>query len=173
MYNNSLIAPNPTVTTTPDIEALFGGMAAGLIVFVVIIGLLALAIVVFMIIAECKLFTKAGEKWWKALIPAYNSWVQTKIVGLGWWWFPIYIGIATLMDVPNISAVAGLCVILISFNYNYNLAKKFGKSNGFAVLNTFLPIIGLPILAFGSAKYDEKASVDKNGIFAVEKGLVK
>ena len=33
------------------------------------------------------------------------------------------------------------------------MAKKFGKSNGFAVLVALLPIIGLPILAFGSAQY--------------------
>ena len=47
------------------------------------------------------------------------------------------------------------------------MAKKFGKSTGFAVLMAFLPVIGLPILAFGSAKYDKDAKVDANGIFSV------
>lgn len=59
------------------------------------------------------------------------------------------------------------------FNFNYNLSKKFGKTNGFAVLLTILPIIGVPILAFGSAKYQDNVKVDKNGIFAVENNLAK
>lgn len=160
-------------TTTPDVESIFGGMAVGAIILFAILGLIALAVAIFMIIAECKLYAKAGEKWWKVFIPLYNSWVQTKIVGLAWWWFPIFVGTSVLMDIKTVAPIAGIAVILISFNYNYNLAKKFGKSNGFAVLTTFLPIIGLPILAFGSAKYDKNAATDKNGIFAVEKEFVK
>ena len=169
-YNNNLITPS---TTTPDFDALFGGMAFGVIILVGFIALILLAIAIIMIIAQCKIFTKAGEKWWKVFIPLYNSWIQTKITGLAWWWFPIFIGVSALSDFKGIAPIAGIGIILISFNYNYNLAKKFGKSNGFAVLCTFLPFIGLPILGFGSAKYDAKANTDKNGIFAVEKDLVK
>ena len=160
-------------TTTPDFEALFGGMALGVIILVGFIGLIALAVAIIMIIAQCKIFTKAGEKWWKVFIPIYSSWIQTKIVGLAWWWLPIFFAISALTDLKTVGPVAGIGVILISFNYNYNLAKKFGKSGGFALLTTFLPIIGLPILGFSSAKYDAKANTDKNGIFAVEKDLVK
>lgn len=169
-YNGNLITPN---TTTVDPDALFGGMAIGAIILFGFIALIALAVAIFMLIAECKIYTKAGEKWWKVFVPLYNSWIQTKITGLAWWWFPIFVGISALMDVKVLAPIAGICVILISFNYNYNLAKKFGKSNGFAVLTTFLPFVGLPILGFGSAKYDKNAAVDKNGIFAVEKDLVK
>ena len=169
MYNYTY-----TPSTTPDLDSVFGGMAIGAIILVVILGLIALAVAIFMIIAECKLFTKAGEKWWKVFVPIYNTWVQNKIVGLAWWWLPIFLVASALTEVPTLGFVAGMAVILVSFNYNYNLAKKFGKSNGFAVLTTFLPVIGLPILAFGSAKYDKNAATDKNGIFAIDKdGLVK
>lgn len=171
MYNYTY---TPSTTTTPSLDSVFGGMAIGAIILVVILGLIALAVAIFMIIAECKLFTKAGEKWWKVFVPIYNTWVQNKIVGLAWWWCPIFLVVSALTEVPTLGFVAGMAVILVSFNYNYNLAKKFGKSNGFAVLTTFLPVIGLPILAFGSAKYDAKAETDKNGIFAIDKdGLVK
>ena len=172
-YNNSLISPNTTVTTTPNIESIFGGMAAGAIVFFAFLGIIILAIVVFMIIAQCKIFAKAGEAWWKALIPVYNTWVETKIAGLAWWWCPIYMGIAALSGVKELSLTVAFAILLIGFSYNRNIAIKFGKSNGFAVLYTLLPIIGLPMLAFGSAKYDKNAATDKNGIFAVEKDLVK
>ena len=171
MYNYTY---TPSTTTTPSLDSVFGGMAIGAIILVVILGLIALAVAIFMIIAECKLFTKAGEKWWKVFVPIYNTWVQNKIVGLAWWWLPIFLVASALTEVQTLGFVAGMAVILVSFNYNYNLAKKFGKSNGFAVLTTFLPVIGLPILAFGSAKYDAKAETDKNGIFAIDKdGLVK
>lgn len=172
MYNSYYTTPS--TTTTPSVDSIFGGMAVWAIVLVVIFGLIALAVAIFMIIAECKVYTKAGEKWWKVFIPIYNTWIQTKITGLAWWWLPIFLGAAALSDVKSLEFVAGMGVILVSFNYNYNLAKKFGKSNGFAVLTTFLPIIGFPILAFGSAKYDKNAAVDKNGIFAIDKdSLVK
>ncbi len=170
MYNGNLITPN--TTTTPDVEAIFGGMAAGAIILVAILGLIALAIVAFFLIAYCKMYTKAGEKWWKVFIPIYNTWTETKITGLAWWWCPIYLVVSLLSSGKSL-ALAAFGVIIISFNYNYNLAKKFGKSNGFAVLCTLLPIIGIPILAFGSAKYNAKAATDKNGIFAIEKEFVK
>ena len=163
----------PSTTTTTDVDALFGGMAIGAIILIGFLALIGLAIAIVMIIAECKIYTKAGEKWWKVFVPLYNSWIQTKIVGLAWWWFLIFVGTSVLMDIKTVAPIAGIGVILISFNYNYNLAKKFGKSNGFALLTTFLPFVGLPILGFGSAKYDAKTTTDKNGIFAVEKDLIK
>ena len=172
MYNNNLITPNTTVTNTPDLDAMFGGMAIGALILIGFIALVFLAIVVIMIIAECKMFTKAGEKWWKVFIPLYNTWIETKITGLAWWWCPIFVGASALVGFKELS-ILGFAIILISFNYNYNLAKKFGKSNGFAVLCTLLPVIGIPILGFGSAKYNAKADTDKNGIFAVEKDFVK
>ena len=119
------------------------------------------------------LFAKMGVAWWKALIPVYSTWVETKITGLAWWWCPIFLGISALSTYKNLYGAASFAIIIIFFNYNYNLAKKFGKSDGFAVLLTLLPIIGIPILAFGSAKYNASAKTDKNGIFAVDHDMVK
>lgn len=162
----------PTDASSTDFFNSLGNMAAGLVVLVVILGLIALAVGIFLIIAQCKVYKKAGEAWWKALIPVYSTWINAKISGLAWWWCPIFVGIAALATFDNISAVAGSALLVVMFNFNYNLSKKFGKSNGFAVLLTILPIIGVPILAFGSAKYQD-VKVDKNGIFAVENDLAK
>ena len=168
-----MYSSNYDLTTTTSTDWFnFGQLTAAAAVVFVLVALVVLAILVFLIIAQCKLFTKAGEAWWKALIPVYNTWVETKITGLAWWWCPIFLGVSCFSGIKGLSAL-GFGIILISFNYNYNLAKKFGKSNGFAFLCTILPIIGLPVLAFGSAKYDAKAATDKNGIFAVNGSLVK
>ncbi len=166
MYNDyGLISPNPTVD-----ESWLTGLGAAAIVLVVICALIGIALLVLIIVANCKMFKKAGQAWWKALIPLYNSWIETKITGLAWWWFLIFAVLTALLgkgDMEN--AVLSMALVLTSFNYNFNLAKKFGKTNGFAVLNTILPFIGLPILAFGSAQYNKDAEVDENGIFSLKK----
>ena len=140
-------------------------LVAGIVVF-----LIALAIIILIVIANCKIFAKAWEKWWKGLIPLYNSWIETKIAGLAWWWFLIFVALSYLVagNVNNVNSIAAISLVLTSFNYCYNICKKFGKSNGFAVLCTFLPFIGLPIIAFGSAKYTKDAKVDPNGIFSIK-----
>ncbi len=173
MYNNWNSYSSTPSTSPADLEALFGGMTIGIIIFFAFIALILLVLAVFLIIAKCKLYQKAGEKWWKVFIPLYSTWIETKITGLAWWWCPICIGVSSLSVIKEISYIILFATLLITFNYNFNLAKKFGKSNGFAVLYTLLPFIALPILAFGSAKYDKNADTDKNGIFAVEKDLVK
>ena len=173
MYTNTYNYNLSSNTTSTDFFSNLANYGAGIIVLFVILGLIALGLAIFIIIAQCKVFEKAGEKWWKALIPAYSTWIETKIAGLAWWWCPIVLGISALTTYENLSTVAGFILLVVTFSFNYNISKKFGKSNGFAVLLTLLPIIGIPILGFGSAKYDAKTTTDKNGIFAVEKDLIK
>lgn len=175
MYNGGFDLTTDSVTSTnpTDFFSNLETLGAGLVAFTVFVALIAIAVAVFLIIAECKMFKKAGESWWKALVPFYSTWVETKIASLAWWWCPIMLGIAALATFKNLASMAGIFALIVSFNYYYNISKKFGKSNGFAVLCTLLPIIGIPILAFGSAKYNADAKTDKNGIFAVEKDMVK
>ena len=139
------------------------------VILVVLISLIILAVAILIIVASCKINVKAGEKWWKAIVPLYNSWIQIKIAGLAWHWFPIFVGVAAFASSILTSYVWTCALLLISFNVNYNLAKKFGKTNAFAFWCTVLPFIFLPILAFGSAKYNKSAEVDPNGIFSIKK----
>ena len=169
MYSSDYIFNEPS-TATFDFSEFFTGASIALLIFGIFLILIILAIVILVVIANCKVFKKAGEAWWKGLIPLYSSWVETRIVGLAWWWFLIFAGLTAFAGVKgNFSYVVYWGIILTSFNYNFNLAKKFGKSNGFAFLNTILPVIGLPILAFGSSQYNKDAEVDENGIFSVKK----
>ena len=186
MYNNDyLISGNP-VTQSGGLEEFFNAATGVAIALVILLVLVITAIVVVTIVANCKLLSKAGEKWWKGLIPVYSNWVFTKVSGLAWWWFLIVFVLSAISShtgtVTHVDSLNGgeyqldfnnyiiyMGILLSTFNLNFNLSKKFGKSNGFAVLLTLLPFIGYPILAFGSAKYDKNASVDKNGIFKVEK----
>ena len=160
---------NYDLNVSTETENLFNNFNTGVAIAVILVFLICLAVVALILVSNCLIFKKAGEKSWKGLIPLYNSWIETKISGLGWYWFLIFAGLSVLVGSKgNINYVVYMGLFLTSFNYNYNLAKKFGKSNGFAFLCTILPVIGLPILAFGSAKYNKDAKVDKNGIFSIE-----
>lgn len=97
------------------------------------------AILIVMIIAMWKIFTKAGQPGWASIIPIYNVLVLLKIVGKPAWWIILFL-------IP----VANLVVAII---LTFALAARFGKGAGFGVGLLLLPIIFLPVLAFGSATY--------------------
>jgi len=101
--------------------------------------LISLAFVVFMIASLWKVFTKAGQPGWAAIIPIYNVFVLLQIIGKPWWWL-----IGFLIPFVNF-----IVMILVAVE----LAKVFGKGIGFAIGLIFLPFIFYPILAFGDATY--------------------
>jgi hypothetical protein len=98
-----------------------------------------LAIVVFMIAAMWKIYEKAGEEGWKAIIPFYNLYVMLKIVGKPGWWL-------ILMLIPIVNYV------FVIWTYNM-LSKSFGKDEGFTAGLVLLGFVFFPILGFGSAQY--------------------
>ena len=153
-----------------DSSAQTTGALTGVLLALAIVGvIIVVALLVLVIVANCKMFKKAGEAWWKALVPLYNSWVEARIGGLAWWWFLIFVVVLGLMgSLKETNPVVSMLCVLTSYNYSYNICKKFGKSGGFALLCTFLPFVGLPILAFGIAKYDKSISTDENGIFSIK-----
>lgn len=104
----------------------------------------SLAIAVFLIVSIWKLFTKAGKEGWKSLIPVYNVYTLIQIAGLPAWYLLLF-----LVPFANIYAM---------FKIYIELAHKFGKSTGFGVLTVFFPIICIPILAFGSAQYNQNSN---------------
>lgn len=101
--------------------------------------LLYLIIMIAWIVGVWKMFEKAGEPGWAALIPLYNLWVLNRIGGKAWWWFILY-----FIPIANI-----VCWLLLSIG----IAKKFGEETMFGIGIFFLSFIFFPILGFGSAKY--------------------
>src|SRR5579871_1087632 len=110
---------------------------AGLFSGVFLIFMLAIAVVV--IASAWKVFVKAGQPGWAAIVPIYNAVVMLQIVGRPIWWL-------LLLFIPIVSFVVGIIVMI-------DLAKSFGKGTGFGIGLLFLGIIFFPILAFGDARY--------------------
>ena len=101
----------------------------------------ALVIIVFEIAAVWRIFVKAGDRGWKAIIPIWNTLIVLKIVGRPWWWIFLYL-------IPIVWWIVYIIVY-------YDLAKSFGKGVGFAIGVVLLPFIFVPILGFGSSQYVE------------------
>ncbi|HFE46191.1 MAG TPA: signal peptidase I [Nannocystis exedens] len=105
--------------------------------------------IVQLVIAICaiagmwKVFVKAGQPGWAAIVPIYNLYVMTQIAGKPGWWLLLFF-------IPFVN-------IVIAILLSIAIAQKFGKGAGFGVGMTFLGFIFMPILGFGDAQYDASA----------------
>jgi hypothetical protein len=101
--------------------------------------IIPLAIVVLMIASIWKIFTKAGQPGWAAIIPIYNIIVLLKIVNKPIWWIVLFL-------IPIVNIVVMIMVINA-------LSKAFGKSVGYTIGLIFLGIVFYPMLAFSDAQF--------------------
>jgi hypothetical protein len=101
--------------------------------------LVSLAIILVLVVANWKLFTKANQPGWACLIPVYNIYVWTQIVGRPAWWI-------ILLFVPIVNFIVAIILCI-------DMAKSFGKDALYGIGIAILGIILIPMLAFGSATY--------------------
>jgi hypothetical protein len=106
-----------------------------LVIMVIIIAAIAL----ISIIAQWKIYEKAGKQGWAVLIPFYNIIVLLEIVGKPIWWIFLFL-------IPVVNIVFGIWTTNL-------LSKSFGKDEAFTVGLILLGFVFYPILGFGDAKY--------------------
>lgn len=138
---------------------------------------------ILQIIANWKIFKKAGEPGWKCLIPIYNNYISFKIVGMkNWFWALLGLticgcilssfdgGSPMLMSEAELqvynwaahplaaatSLIVCIAAIYIAVVCCYRTAKVFGHGIGYTFGLIFLQPIFLLILGFGKSKYDKK-----------------
>jgi hypothetical protein len=115
--------------------------------FVFILVIIYIAIIVLEIAALWKLFVKAGQPGWAAIIPIYNLYVLLKVIGRPPWWLALFlVGVI-------VPFVGWILLVVIGIIVAIDLAKSFAKSSGFAVGLFFLNFIFVPILGFGESRY--------------------
>ena len=146
----------------------FDGFFAMLGGFAIFLFFLLLALMVLIIVANWKMYKKAGKNGWECIIPVYGYWVLTEIAGLNWWWFLLAIcdSIVSLLGLDQLETVANLVSLFAGFNIYYNIAKRFSKSNGVSVCAGIFSLIFIFIFGFSkNESYDASIPVSKNGIF--------
>ena len=104
-----------------------------------ILAIVVIALIILGIACEWIIFQKAGEPGWKSIVPLYNMYTMFKFSwGNGW--------LFLLMLVPVVD-------IFVSLMLAYKFSKSFGHGIGFCILYLLLPIVALPMLAFGNSRY--------------------
>ncbi|HWB60178.1 MAG TPA: DUF5684 domain-containing protein [Chthoniobacteraceae bacterium] len=109
-----------------------------------IVSLVELLIFAIVVAGMWKVFIKAGQPGWAAVIPIYNVIILLKVAGKPLWWI-------ILLIIPLVNIIIGVLVGLA-------VAKNFGKGAGFGIGLIFLPFIFYPILGFGDATYQGSAA---------------
>lgn len=105
-----------------------------------VFALFTTALMIILIVAIWKIFTKAGEPGWKSLIPVYNSYILLKISGMSGWWL-----LAAFIPIGN--------VVMLVLN-GLNLGKSFGKSTTYSVFALVLfSLVGYLMLGLGKSTY--------------------
>jgi len=106
-----------------------------------------IAVIVFEIAALWKVFVKAGQPGWAAIIPIWNLYILLKVIGRPAWWLILFlVGVI-------IPFVGWILLLVLGIIIALDLAKSFAKSTGFAVGLFLLNFIFVPILGFGEARY--------------------
>lgn len=111
--------------------------------------LIVLAIIIFLFASLWKVFEKAGEPGWAAIVPFYNYFVLAKIAEKPMWW-----GALCLIPYANI--------VFLIWIWN-RVVKRFGKSEGYTVGVILLGIVFIPMLAFGDATYTPQGDGPSEG----------
>lgn len=119
-------------------------MIIGLLLFVIVY----LGIIALMIISMWKVYEKANQPGWAAIVPIYNLIILMEIAKKPTWW-------VAMMFIP----IANIVFAVMTLN---GVSKNFGKDEGYTVGLLFLGIIFWPILAFGDAQYVDSKNNNAN-----------
>ncbi len=102
-------------------------------------GFIALLLCIIWFVGMWRVFEKAGEPGWAALIPFYNLWVMVRMGGKPWWWFFMFL-------IPLVNLVFLLLLSLA-------MAKKFDQPVIFGIALFLFPFIFYMIIGFSDMRY--------------------
>src|SRR3989344_6274267 len=123
-FSPQLMAAAACTLSGKAVDCGAGGGVFGLWFFI-----LALAIGIITLVANWKVYMKAGKPGWASIVPVYNMVVMLEITRKPIWW-------VLLMFIPIVNIIVGFIV-------SYALAQAFGKGIGFTIGHIILPFIFL------------------------------
>ncbi len=108
---------------TPEVqEALEHFLETYLVAFLSI----SLVVCIISIVAMWRLFTKAGEKGWKAIIPIYNVYIYFKIAGVpSLFWVLLIVSVLSVIPNMIVSVIALLIDAVITIYQAHKLSTAF------------------------------------------------
>src|ERR1700753_3994349 len=126
------------------------GALAGVMAIISAMLIPLIIIWVIMVVAQWKIYEKAGKPGWAAIVPIYNVIILLEIVGKPVWWILLFL-------IP--------CVNIVFLVWTTNLlSKSFGQSEGFTVGLLLLGVVFYPVLAFGNYRYLGPSAKEAGGL---------
>lgn len=116
-------------------------------------------------VGSWKMFEKAGESGWKALIPFYNDYIRFKIAWqTKYFWIYCVLAVASSLllfygsEMLNMMMIyIGYALLIVNIVINcvlqYDIALAYGKGIGYALGLVLFPFLFTMIIGFGSAQY--------------------
>lgn len=136
--SSSLMESNATNVLSTALGAFLG---------IIIIAIVVIAIL--QIIGMWKVYTKAGEKGWKAIIPFYNIAILYKISGMS----PYLVFIYIALFIPFLNIFAAIALSIFTIYQRINLMKAFKASTALTTAMILVPFITYLVLGFGKSEY--------------------
>ncbi len=103
--------------------------------------IICLSLIIFTIVANWKMFKKAGKPGWASIIPVYNTIILFEIIGYKWYYIFLYF----LGMIPFVGYIA---LTIFTISLNIKLAKSFGLGAGFGIGLWLVNPIFVAIIAF-------------------------
>ena len=177
---------DPMAEMMAEMALVFGMFA----LFYLVILFFALAIAVFQYVCMALTFRKAGEPWWKAIIPFYAEYTMGKLAKAptNWFWgyvisfvaYFVVIFVAMIVMIMGAAAESiglvlfGFLLMMLSFaaivvcliyygRILWEFSKSFGFEGAFGLGLLFLPYIFWAIMAFGKSEYKYKDEILQAG----------
>lgn len=138
--------------TSSMFSSLIGILAVSEIISITI----QLIFILFEIYIIIKIFDKARQPIWLAIIPIVNRATLLKIANMSPWWaiLTIFSIICNFIKLPLIALIVSILeLIIFGIVINVKLAKSFDYSLLFAIGMMIFPWVFYSILAFGDSKY--------------------
>ena len=127
--------------------------AAGYTLLILLAFFFCIALWLLVIVAEWRIYTKAGQPGWASLIPLYNDYISYKIFWGNGWLFLLPLVLSFLDGLSYIGPIFSLLCLVLYGATQYKKSVAFGHGIPFAVGLFLCPTIFEMILAFSDAYY--------------------
>ena len=129
------------------------GFLGGMLIFA---GVILIALLVLIIVSNVFIWRTMGLPGRYANIPSRNLYTQFQRTWSPMPWFWVYLALVILSVFVGdgfLGFVISIASLVFAIVANWQLCKAFGKGPGWCVGICLLPIVFLPMLAFGSSQY--------------------
>lgn len=114
-------------------------------------GIVSLVLFILTLIANWRIFEKAGEEGWKSIIPIYNFYIICRILKMN---FTHFIIAFIILFIPFIQIGAAIYLLYFYVECDFRLSKAFGHGLGYSWGLVLLNTIFVLLIGLSDDKYD-------------------